>query len=178
MCRTPGGSPRSCASTAAGSFAARFGATHAPLVAFVHMYITTPGEIPNLESARNGYGVLRPGFAAFFPATRSRLLDTITGSSRPSHEPAWRSREKIDVPDDLVLEQIQFLPEERIDTLLREAHAAHPQSFLWEPREMTWRFGNAASMEVIQGDTSLWVPMLTWAEQQLIARILQHWRPE
>ncbi|HEX5752895.1 MAG TPA: hypothetical protein VFZ09_42220 [Archangium sp.] len=150
-----------------------------PLIAFVRMYITTPGETPNMDSARSGWGVLRPGFAAFFSGhLYSRIIEAITEPSASSRGPERRSREKVDVSDFLVLEQLQFLPEERIDALLRKALEANPESFLWEPREMTWRFGNSASMEVSRGGTALWVPSLSWTENQHVGRILEHWRPE
>ena len=95
-----------------------------------------------------------------------------------SSEPAWRSRDRVEVPTSLLLEQLQLLPEERIDALLRKAAQSHPEIVLWEPRELIWNVGGSSWLELVRGEEALWGSVPSWAAHQHVGRVLQHWRRE
>ncbi len=148
-----------------------------PLMVILEMYRTRPGETPNTENVSGGLAVLRPGFVVYFPhVLYSKLLDTLTGPTEPSRAPTKHSRDKVDVPDSLVLTQLQLLPEERLDALLRKAHLANPKSVLWESRDLKWNFGSSSVLELVRGDEALWSSLPSWAAYQHVGRVLQSWR--
>jgi hypothetical protein len=149
-----------------------------PPMVILDMYRSPPGEAPDTESVSSGVGVLRPGFVVYFPPQRrSMLLDAITGPTGSSSGPEWRSRDKVDVPLSLLLEQLQLLPEERLDTLLRKAARFNPENVLWEPGELTWSAGSSSWMELVRGEEALWAYVPSWAAHQDVGRVLQHWHP-
>ncbi|AKJ03670.1 hypothetical protein ATI61_11980 [Archangium gephyra] len=149
-----------------------------PMV-ILDMYRSPPGEPPYTEDVTSGVGMIRPGFVVYFPPQRrSLLLDAITGPTALSSAPAWSSRDKVDVPVSLLLEQLQLLPEERIDALLRKAAASNPESLLWEPRELKWSAGSSSWMEMVRGEEALWAHVPSWAAHQHLGRVLQYWRPQ
>jgi hypothetical protein len=134
-----------------------------------------------MESVMSGLGVLRPGFVVYFPPRRylaPTLLDALTVPTGSSNEPAWRSRDRVDVPTSVLLEQLQLLPEERIDALLRKAAESNPEIVLWEPRELIWNVGGSSWLELVRGEEALWGSVPSWAAHQRVGRVLQHWRRE
>lgn len=152
-----------------------------PPMVILTMYRSPPGETPDMESVMSGLGVLRPGFVVYFPPRRylaPTLLDALTVPTGSSSEPAWRSRDRVEVPTSLLLEQLQLLPEERIDALLRKAAESNPEIVLWEPRELIWNVGGSSWLELVRGEEALWGSVPSWAAHQRVGRVLQHWRRE
>ena len=152
-----------------------------PPMVILDMYRSPPGEAPDMESVPRGLGVLRPGFVVYFPPRRNlapTLLDALTGPTGSSREPAWRSRDRVEVPTSLLLEQLQLLPEERIDALLRKAAGSNLELVLWEPRELIWNVGGSSWLELVRGEEALWGSVPSWEVHQHVGRVLQHWRWE
>lgn len=150
-----------------------------PQMAILTMYRSPPGETPDMESVPSGVGVLRPGFVVYFPPIKgSLILDALTEPTGSSREPTWRSRDRVDVPTALLLEQLQLLPDARIDALLHKAVQSNPEIVRWEPRELKWNAGVSSWLELVRGEEALWGTVPSWAAHQHVGRVLQHWREE
>jgi hypothetical protein len=140
------------------------------------MYLTKPGEVPDLETTSSGLVVLRPGFIAYFSGSYegARILQDITDSPGEL-APSWaRPRERVSVPLSLLLEQLLLLPEERMDALLRKAAAVDPKGFVWERRDMKWSLAGS-KLELSRGDKALWSTVDSWKENQLLLQVLRIW---
>ncbi|WP_375769022.1 hypothetical protein NR798_46380 [Archangium gephyra] len=150
-----------------------------PPMVVLDMYRSPPGEIPSTEALPRGLGVLRPGYIVYFPSLRrTGLLDALTAPTGSASGPAWRSRDKVDVPLETILEQLHLLPEERLDALLRKAVQTNPENILWEPDELKWNLGGSSWMELVRGEEALWAEVPSWAAHQAVGRVVRHWRAE
>ena len=145
-------------------------------MAILDMYRAPQGETPDTEGLPRGIGVLQPGFVIYFPALGTKILDAITEPTKPAYASLWRSRDTVDVPVSLLLKQLQLLPDERIDAILRKSPQASTEIVLWEPRELKWNAGASSWMELVRGDEALWAMVPSWAAHQNVGRVLQHWR--
>ncbi len=166
----------------------------------LHMGSTQPGQPLASDEAWGWIAVLRPGFVAFFSTPDARgdlLLDAITEPPELSLPPAkglrdWipgarrllpgKSRDQIPVPLSLLIGQLQLLPEERMDAMLRKAASSDtgnsfwgPRAFLWEARELTWNQRGPRSLELSLGDKSMWAE-LSWQETEAVKPFLAGWK--
>jgi hypothetical protein len=148
-----------------------------PLMVPLGVYRTLPGKTPNTDHGPEGLAVLRPGFVVYIPrAVDSEILDAITEPVGASRQPARRSRDRVKVPASLLMEQLQLLPEELIDALLRKAVRAHPELVLWEARQLEWTFLSSSVLELVRGDEALWAQLPFWGPPPHLERVLHAWR--
>jgi hypothetical protein len=151
--------------------------------AIVDMYLTAPGQVPDMESAQSGLVVLRPGFVVYIPNTYipgsgfqgAQILDFITEPMAPSRHPARHSRDRVSVPIGMILEQLQFLPEDQMDALLRKAATFDSNAFVWERQELKSNFGGSSRLELSCGGKAVSGSLPSWREHQAVQQVIHHW---
>jgi hypothetical protein len=160
------------------------------LLAVIQVTSTRHGESPDPEEGADVWtAVLRPGFVACFSGAidGALLLDALTEPAEPTPPRTSlfgstpRSRDRIPIPFDLLGEQLQLLPEERMDAMLRKAARAYadtttwpPPAFLWEARELNYLW-SGRTLVLSLGDKAVRAD-LSWKEVQVVQELIEQWK--
>ncbi|MCP3139377.1 hypothetical protein [Pyxidicoccus xibeiensis] len=124
----------------------------------------------------DGQVFLRPDFVLFIPDMEARsLLETLTGAREPAIFSPWLGWEDSEASMELLIDQLQCLPEERMDALLRKVAAAGRSCVLWEPRDIDWELtGDALVLELSREGSKMSI-RLAQRGGAAIRAVTAHW---